>query len=134
MGTLDRKWWVHGYPDGANIFASGADLPSTDYVDTVSQFSDIGEGNPLNVKSVITVPVTGGTSIQAVLADCDTPTGTYLDKLLGPVVLVAAALAGKVLIDVPVPRNVMQRYVKILFRNAGANTAGAGTGFFYPGR
>ncbi len=131
MSTLDKKWWVH---DNANIFASGADVASTDYIDTVSQFSDIGEGNPLNVKATITTAVTGGTSIQAVLADCDTPTGSYLDKLLGPVVLVAAALAGKVLLDVPVPRNVMQRYVKILWRNVGANVAGKGDGYFYPGR
>ncbi len=131
MGTLDKKWWVH---DNANIFASGADVPSTDYIDTVSQFSDIGEGNPINVKAVITQAVTGGTSIQGVLADCDTPAGTYVDKLLGPAVPVASALAGKVLLDVPVPRNVMQRYLKILWRNVGANAAGKGDGYFYPGR
>jgi hypothetical protein len=133
MGTLDRKWWVHGYPDGANCFASGADFPSTDYVDTVSALSDIGAGNPFNAKAVVIAAVTGGTSIQAVVADCDTPTGTYLDKILGPVVLVAAALAGKVLIDVALPAG-LQRYVKIVFRNAGANTAGTAVGFFYSGR
>jgi hypothetical protein len=85
-------------------------------------------------KVVVTTAVTGGTSIQAVLADCDTEGGTYLDKILGPVVLVAAALAGKVLLEVAVPPGVMQRYVKVVFRNAGANTAGKADAYFKSGR
>ena len=131
MGTLDKKWIFH---DNANCYASGADLPSTDYVDTVSALSDIGSGNPLVIKAVITTAVTGGTSIQAVIADCDTPTGTYLDKLLGPVVLVADAIAGKVLLEAAVPPKVMQRYVKVVFRNVGANAAGKADAYAIPGR
>jgi hypothetical protein len=131
MAILDKKWWVH---DNANCFASGADFSSTDLIDTLSAHSDIGAGNTLMCKVVVTTAVTGGTSIQAVLADCDTEGGTYLDKILGPVVLVAAALAGKVLLEVAVPPGVMQRYVKVVFRNVGANAAGKADAYFKSGR
>jgi len=119
--------------DNANCFASGADLSSTDLIDTLSALADIGEGLSPMVRVVITTAVTGGTSIQAVLADCDTEGGSYLDVISGKVVLVAAALAGKVLLDIKLPPG-LQRYVKVLFRNAGANSAGKADAFIYSGR
>lgn len=132
MAILDKKFGI--IHNKANCFASGADFSSTDVIDTVSAFSDIGEGLPIMIKVIVTTAVSGGTSIQAVLVDCDTVGGSYLDKILGPVVLNAAALAGKVLLEVAVPPKVMQRYVKVMFRNAGANTAGQALAFFMSGR
>jgi hypothetical protein len=132
MAILDKKFGI--IHDNANCFASGADLSSTDLIDTLSAYSDIGQGLPIMIKVVVTTAVTGGTSIAAVLADCDTEGGSYVDKILGPVVLVAAALAGKVLLEVAVPPGVMQRYVKVLFRNVGANGAGKADAYFKSGR
>jgi hypothetical protein len=127
---LDKKLWVH---DNASCFASTADFSSTDLIDTLSAKSDVGTGLPLRVRAVVTTAVTGGTSIQAVLADCDTEGGSYLDVLVGKVVLVAAALAGKVLLDVDVPPG-CQRYLKVVFRNNGTNTGGKADAYFYAGR
>jgi hypothetical protein len=132
MAIIDKKFGI--IHDNANVFATGADVSSTDVIDTVSAFSDIGEGLPIMIKMWITTAVTGGTSIQGVLVDCDTVGGSYVDKILGPVVLVAAALAGKVLLEVAVPPKVMQRYVKVMWRNVGANGAGKGTAMFKAGR
>jgi hypothetical protein len=129
---MDKKWIVH---DNANCFASGADFSSTDLVDTLSAESDIGTGLPMRVRVVITTAVTGGTSIQAAVADCDTEGGTYVKRLYGDVVAVAAALAGKVLLDTPLPSlPKLQRYVKVVFVNVGANAAGKADALFYAGR
>jgi len=109
--------------DNANCYASGADFASTNVIDTLAVAADIGTGMPIRLLVTITLAVTGGTSIQAILVDCDTEGGSYLDVLSGKVVLVAAALAGKVLLDLTLPPG-LQRFVRVAFRNAGANSAG----------
>lgn len=120
MGILHAWGKLH---DNANCFASGADFASTNVIDTLSAAADIGEGMPVKLQVTLTAAVTGGTSIQAILVDCDTEGGSYLDVLSGKVVLVAAALAGKVLMDIILPKG-LQRFVRVAFRNVGANSAG----------
>ena len=130
MGFMDKKWILH---DNANCFASGADFSSTDLINTLSASADIGTGMPFKIKACITAAVTGGTSIQACLADCDTEGGTYLKKVFGEVVLVAAALAGKVLLDIVLPSG-LQQFIKVIFVNIGANAAGKADAYGYSGR
>jgi hypothetical protein len=67
------------------------------------------------------------------IADCDTPTGTYQGKVSGEIILVADALAGKVLLDMVLPSG-LRRYIKVLFRNVGANAAGTADAYGYAGR
>lgn len=124
----DLKEWMH---DNANIFASGADVNSTS-LDLVKATHNIGAGQPVKVRAAITVAVTGGTSIAAVLQD-SADDSSFADVYVGPTVLVAAALAGKVLLDMVLPEG-LRRYIRIAFRNVGANAAGKGDAFLYPGR
>ncbi len=116
--------------DDMNCFASGADNDSGDKIDLKAVQADIGQGRPINWRCVLTAPVTGGTSIQAVLCDSDDD-ATYTKRVFGPVVPVAQALAGKVLYEGPLP-NGLGKYLKTIFTNVGANAAGKATSRLNP--
>lgn len=124
----DEKLKMH---DNANCFASGADVNSTS-LDMVSAKADIGEGLPVRCRVALTAAVTGGTSIQAVLQD-SADDASFADVYLGAVVLVAAAVAGKVLMDIDLPPG-LRRYVRVAFRNVGANAAGKADAFLHSPR
>lgn len=112
-----------------NCFASGADNDSGNTLDFQEVKSCIGDDGKVRWKAMLTADVTGGTSIQAVL--CDSVNGSvWVKKLFGPVVAVADAKAGKVLVDVPVPDGI-ERHTKTVFTNAGANAAGKANSRFY---
>lgn len=112
-----------------NCFASGADNDSGDTLDFQVVKSSIGDDGKVRWKVMLTAAVTGGTSIQPVL--CDSVDGsTWVKKLFGPIVPVAEAVAGKVLVDVPVPDGIEMK-TKTVFTNVGANAAGKANARFY---
>lgn len=116
--------------DNANCFASGADHDGGDILDFKAAQADIGAGRPVPWRCVLTAAVTGGTSIQAVF--CDSPDGTtFTKRVFGPVVPVAEAVAGRVLFEGPLPYG-LARYVKTVFTNVGANSAGKATSRLNP--
>ncbi len=118
-----------GMYEDQNCFASGADNDSGNVLDFQVVKSCIGDDGKTRWKAMITADVTGGTSIQPVL--CDSVDGTtWVKKLYGPIVPVAQAVAGKVLVDVPVPDGI-ERYTKTVFTNVGANAAGKANSRFY---
>ena len=116
--------------NAADCFANGADHDAGDHIDLKGANADIGAGRPVPWRSVLTQAVTGGTSIQAIF--CDSPDdSTFTPKVFGEVVLVAAALAGKVMYDGPLPSG-LGRYGKTIFRNVGNNTVGKATSRLNP--
>jgi hypothetical protein len=120
----------HVMYDNADCYANATDHDAGDKLNLKAAKADIGQGRPVRWRCVLTAAVTGGTSIQAVLCDSDDDS-TYVKKVFGPVVLVASALAGKVLYDGPLPDGLGQ-YVKTVFVNAGNNAAGKATSRLNP--
>ena len=120
------------------IFASSADVVSTNILDLAPHLAanaawvaDEGPGEDATIQALITTAVTGGTSIQPVLqTDTNTNFATALVEfpMCAPV-LVASATAGKVLCNFRIPATGLKRYLRIAWRNVGANAAGAGSAF-----
>lgn len=121
---------------GQNIFASGADVVSTNIYDMAPHLAanaawvpDLGIGEELVVIAAITAAVTGGTSIQPVLqSDTNTNFATALVEFpFCSAIPVAQALAG-LMKPMRLPMGI-KRYLRIAWRNVGANTAGAGSAY-----
>lgn len=121
---------------GQNIFASGADVVSTNIYDMAPHLAanaawapDLGIGEELVLIASIVTAVTGGTSIQPVLqTDTNTNFATALVEFpFCSAIPVAQALAG-LMKPMRLPMGV-KRYLRIAWRNVGANTAGTGNAY-----
>jgi hypothetical protein len=82
-----------------------------------------GDGNPLYVDVTVTTTLASGTSIKADLEHCDTAGGTYTVAMGGPVVLTAAAVAGKKLLSGALPLG-LKKFVRINYTVSGTYDAG----------
>ncbi len=113
---------------GANMFASGATVTSPNVVD-LSQARDIGEGNDLYVRYMVTGAYAGGTSVQfqAVVADDAGITTNVTVVGAGKVLPVATAALGyrDAFKLNPNIGSLGRRYFAVQAVNVGANTAGA---------
>lgn len=118
-----------------SIFASGADVVSTNIFDLAPHLAanaayaaDTFAGKEFCIEALITTAVTGGTSIQPILqTDSNTNFATaMLEYPLCGAIPVASALAGK-RVSYQVPNFGCKRYLRVAWRNVGANAAGAGS-------
>lgn len=107
-----------------NIFASGADVNSTNTYDTGSA-TDVGIGEHLYLFAKVNTAVTGGTSIQVVLQD-SADNSSFADVQSAKAVPVASATANAVLAKMRLPIG-LRRYLRVAWRNVGANAAGTGS-------
>lgn len=110
----------------AQAVTTGTQLSTNDYDMAVAR--DIGRGQQLRVYANVVTAFTGGTSLQAnvvesVNSDLSSATVIYT----GVVIAEAALIAGKVLLDIPLPPT-SKRYVGLQFVTVGTHTAGAVTG------
>jgi len=101
---------------------------STDSIDLLSASDNPGRsGQPLRAVAMVVTALTGGTSIQAQLIQSDTAALGTPDVLAsGPVITEAQALAGKVILDVPLP-DTTKRYLGFQYVSVGTHGAGAVT-------
>jgi hypothetical protein len=119
------------------VFASGADVVSTNIVDLAPHLAanaafapDLFAGKEFTVEILINTAVTGGTSIQPVLqTDTNTNFATALVEFpCSAAIPVASAIAGKK-VSFQIPNSGCKRYLRIAWRNVGANAAGTATAF-----
>lgn len=115
-------------PSLAQAITTGTQV-STDSIDLLSAVDNPGRsGGPgLRAVALVAVTLTGGTSVQAQLissASSNLSSPTVLAS--GPVVAEANAVAGAVLLDVPIP-DVAQRYLGFQYVNVGIHGAGSVT-------
>lgn len=95
---------------------------STDSIDLQTANRNVGRSFAMRAHAVVTVALAGGTSIQAQLiesANANLSSPTVLAS--GPVVALAAAIAGAELLDVPVP-GTAKRYLGMQFVLVGTFT------------
>lgn len=98
---------------------------STDSIDLQTANRNIGRAFPMRMVAVVTVALAGGTSIQAQLIQSASSNLSSPDVLAsGPVVALANATAGAVLLDVPIP-GTTKRYLGVQFVTVGT-FSGAG--------
>lgn len=109
-----------------NIFASGADVVSTNVYDTGAA-ADVGAGENLFLFAKTVAAVTGGTSIQVVLQD-SADNSSWADVQSAKAVPVASATANAVLAKMRLPVG-LRRYLRVAWRNVGANAAGTGSAY-----
>lgn len=108
-----------------SIFASGADIVSTNVYDTGAA-ADVGIGDDeLFLYAKVNAAVTGGTSIQVVLQD-SADNSSWTDRQAGAVIPVASAVANAALCKMRIPIG-CRRYLRVAYRNVGANAAGTGS-------
>ena len=124
------------FQTATNCFASGADVNSTNIIDLAPHLaanaawaSDEGIGEEAWLRTIITTAVTGGTSLQIVLqTDTNTNFATVkTEPVMSTAVPVASLVAGFT-IDMRLPAG-LKRYLRVAYRNVGANAAGACTSF-----
>jgi hypothetical protein len=122
---------------GQNIYASGADVVSTNIYDNAPHLAanaawvpDVAVGQELTIVAAITTAVTGGTSVQPVLqTDTNTNFATALVEFpLCAAIPVAQAVAGKTVVYRTNALG-LKRYMRIAWRNVGANTTGVGSAY-----
>lgn len=118
-------------------FASGADVNSTNLIDLAPHLAanaayvpDTGTGEVALVEVVVTTSFSGGTSIQPVLqTDTNTNFATALAEFpLSGAIPVATAAAGYRW-SYRLPAKGLKRYLRLAYRNVGANAAGAVTAY-----
>ena len=118
---------AHNRPsNNQSLTGAAATTVSTDSIDLLTANRNIGR-NSVGMRAIssVTVAFAGGTSVQAQLissANANLSSPTVLAS--GPVVPVASAVAGKVLLDTPVP-DTAQRYIGFQYITIGIHT-GAG--------
>ena len=114
-------------PSNAQAITTGTQV-STDSIDLLTASDNPGRsGQPMRAVALVSATLTGGTSVQAQLissANSNLSSPTVLAS--GPVVAEAAAVAGKVLLDVPLP-DVGERYLGFQYVTVGTHGAGAVT-------
>ena len=122
---------------GQNIFASGADVVSSNIYDMAPHLAanaawvpDLFVGQEFTVEALILTAVTGGTSIQPVLqTDSNTNFATALVEYpMSAAIPVAQAIAGK-RVSFVMPNSGCKRYLRVAWRNVGANVAGTGSAY-----
>lgn len=106
------------------IAATDTTVLSTNTIDLLTANRNPGRGGPMRMQAHIVTAMAGGTSIQAELitsaaAALTSPTVVAT----GPVVTTAAGVAGKEILDVPIP-DTAQRYMGIRYTLVGAVSAG----------
>lgn len=125
------------FSQGQNIFASGADVNSTNIIDLAPHLAanvdckyDEFVGAEAIIEALITTAVTGGTSIQPILqTDTNTNFATALVEFpMSGAIPVAQAIAGKK-VSFQIPNQGAKRYLRVAWRNVGANTAGVGSAY-----
>lgn len=114
-------------PSNAQAITTGTQV-STDSIDLLTAQDNPGRsGQPMRAVALVAATLTGGTSVQAQLissANANLSSPTVLAS--GPVVAEAAAVAGKVLLDVPLP-DIGERYLGFQYVNVGTHGAGSVT-------
>lgn len=125
------------FSSAQSIFASGADVVSTNIVDLAPHLAanaaysaDEFPGREVDVEALILTAVTGGTSIQPVLqTDTNTNFATALVEFpMSAAIPVASAIAGKK-VSYTIPNTGCKRYLRVVWRNVGANATGTGSAY-----
>jgi len=96
---------------------------STNVMDFEVANPDQGPGNPLWIRCMVEALFANGTSIQAVLQD-SADNSSWATILSGPLVLTAAAIAGKRLLETPLPSK-HRRYLRLAYIIDGTMNAGS---------
>ena len=114
-------------------FASGADVVSTNILDLNPDLAanaanngdpSVGEETTINVG--ITTAFSGGTSMQLVLqTDTNTNFSTAMVEIPLTGALPVATLVAGYNINNFLPESGLKRYIRLVYRNVGANVAGA---------
>lgn len=134
MAIIDSQSVFHW---NADIFASGADVVSANLIDLAPHLAanaafspDDFVGEDIMIEALITAAVTGGTSIQPVLqTDTNTNFSTAMVEFpMSAAIPVASALAGKK-VSFRAPCSGCKRYLRVVWRNVGANAAGKGSAY-----
>jgi hypothetical protein len=98
---------------------------STDSIDLLVAHANPGRsGGGLRAVALVSVALTGGTNVQAQLIQSANANLSSPDVLAsGLVIADAAAVAGKVLLDVPLP-DTTKRYIGFQYVTTGVHTTG----------
>jgi hypothetical protein len=119
-----------------SIFASSADIISTNIIDlnpdlaaNAANNGDPGPGEPFGIEVNISTGVTGGTSLAFILqTDTNTNFSTAMQEIpLTAALLPAALVAGTNFYFGIAPEQGLKRYIRLIYRNVGANTTGVAT-------
>ena len=118
-----------------SCFASGADVTSTNTIDTMPQFAanvagngDPGPGSPLAINIAIGTAVSGGTSLEFVLqTDTNTNFSTAMVEFPLSGAIPVASLTASSVWNYSLPLQGLKRYLRLVYRNVGANTTGTAT-------
>ena len=109
------------FGDGMDAVGVAADYDSTNILNLAK--IDKGEGSPLWWVTQFDEDWAGGTSVQFGILDSATVGGTYVEKLLTEVTLLAASLAGKRFkIALPYDTN---KFLYAIARTLGTHTGSA---------
>lgn len=112
-------------PSNQQAITGTGTVVSTDSIDLLSANRNVGRSFPMRMHANITSSLAGGTSIQAQLiesANANLSSPTVLAS--GPVVPLADAVAGKEILDVPIP-GTSKQYLGVQYVLVGTFT---GTG------
>lgn len=110
--------------DNQAVSGNGTTVKSTDSIDLLTANRNVGRGGPMRAIAQVTADMVGGTSLIASLiesANSDLSSSTVIAS--GPSVALADAVAGAILIDVPMP-DTNARYIGFQYALTGNFTAG----------
>ncbi len=110
-----------------SLAGAAATTASTDSIDLLTANRNPGRSGQLRAVALVTTAFTGGTAVYAQLvssANANLSSPTVLAT--GPTVVDADAIAGKELLDVPVPDSA-QRYLGFQYVTTGTHSTGAVT-------
>jgi hypothetical protein len=113
----------HVFSDAQAAFDTDDTVESTNSINIGVADPNMGAGNKKTVRVVVSTLFESGTSVQAILQHSDDDS-TWVTLLAGVVVLTAAAVVGKTLLEAVLPAEHMQ-YLQVAYVNVGANSAGA---------
>lgn len=114
-------------------FASSADVVSTNLIDLAPQLvanaaatPDEFRGEDFEIEVVLTSAVTGGTSVAFILqTDTNTNFATALQEFPMSAAIPVASLVAGYKLSFSIPNSGCKRYLRVVYRNVGANTTGA---------
>lgn len=124
------------FQTATNAYASGADVNSTNIIDlaphlaaNAAWIADESPNHPMFLVTAITTAFSGGTSMQVVLqTDTNTNFATAKTEPVMSYAIPVASLTAGTQIIIPLPPG-LKRYLRVAYRNVGANTAGACTSY-----
>jgi hypothetical protein len=108
-----------------SLAGAAATTASTDSIDLLTANRNIGRGYDMRAIATATVAFTGGTSVQVNLiqsANADLSSPTVIAT--GTAVADASAVAGRTLLDVPMPTT-SARYIGFQYVTLGTHTTGS---------